>query len=326
MCDSWKVKRGHELTPAEVRVVFGKIGKLDVVRLSGGEPFLRTDLLEIAQCISDISRPAVLHVTTNGSFPDRVESFCRDLKSHASLRLMVSFDGMAAVHDRNRGRAVTFNQARETVQRLAALGPDCVQVSINHTIFSDASMADHQELRLSFEALGVDVQWVLAYDDSAMYGESRRGTCAEDLIVPRGYPLNQGVDKAAAVEFVERELQRNASMRDPALRIGKRYYLTGLHDRLRNVENPKPKPKCVALRSHLRLLPDGSVPVCQFNTETVGNLVSQSFEQVWTGFAARGQRTWVDACPGCWAECEVVPNALYSGDIWRGLLPVRLER
>jgi MoaA/NifB/PqqE/SkfB family radical SAM enzyme len=76
----------------------------------------------------------------------------------------------------------------------------------------------------------------------------------------------------------------------------------------------------VALRSHLRLLPDGGVPVCQFNTEVVGNLLRQSFDEVWRSAAAQKSRDWVDACTGCWAECEVVPNAVYSGDIWRGAL------
>ena len=28
-------------------------------------------------------------------------------------------------------------------------------------------------------------------------------------------------------------------------------------------------------------------------------------------------REWVDRCPGCWAECEVLPNAIYSGDLLR---------
>jgi len=29
----------------------------------------------------------------------------------------------------------------------------------------------------------------------------------------------------------------------------------------------------------------------------------------------RAARTWVDACNGCWAEGEVLPNAVYSGDL-----------
>ena len=74
-------------------------------------------------------------------------------------------------------------------------------------------------------------------------------------------------------------------MRDPLLRLGKRYYLRGLLARLRHEANPRPRPKCVALRSHVRLLPDGSVPVCQFNTEKVGNLVKQSWEEVWQSAA-----------------------------------------
>lgn len=321
MCDSWKLDRGYELTVEEVGSVFAKVGTLDAVRLSGGEPFLREDLLEIARQILQASKPAVIHVTTNGSFPERVEQFCRLLDSGGRLRVMVSFDGMAAEHDRNRGRVVTFARGMETVRRLASLGHERVRVSVNHTIVSNESLSDHAELRRTFEEIGVDVQWVLAYDDSAMYGERRRGTCAEDLLPTRGYPLFEALDREQALRFVQRELEVGPSVRDPIVRIGKNYYLAGLRDRLSGTNHPRPHPKCVALRSHLRLLPDGSVPVCQFNTEIVGNLLKQSFEDVWNGVEASTHRAWVDACPGCWAECEVVPNAIYSGDIWRGLLP-----
>lgn len=81
MCDSWKNVRGYELTAREVGVVFGKVGRLDVVRLTGGEPFLRDDLTEVAASVLEASHPAVLHVTTNGSFPQRVEDFCRQFKT-----------------------------------------------------------------------------------------------------------------------------------------------------------------------------------------------------------------------------------------------------
>ena len=38
-----------------------------------------------------------------------------------------------------------------------------------------------------------------------------------------------------------------------------------------------PKPKCVAPNSHLRLLPEGRVPTCQFNTASIGNLREGDF-------------------------------------------------
>lgn len=318
MCDSWRVKPGDELSPAQVAEVFGKIGRLDVVRLTGGEPFLREDMPEIAEAVRAASRPGVIHVTTNGSFPERIESFVGRFARPRMLRFMVSFDGMHAEHDANRGEDVTFEYALDAVRRLVALREKHgLEVSVNHTVISAQSLRDNQELCRVFDDLGVTVHSVLAYSDSAMYSARLRFKKAEHLIVPSGYPLHPHLQGADVLGFVDRELQRAERIRDPMLRIGKRYYLRGLRQRLAGAARPKPRPRCVALRSHIRLLPDGSVPVCQFNTERTGNLLRESFEAVWHGAPARASRRWVDACPGCWAECEVMPNAIFSGDILR---------
>jgi MoaA/NifB/PqqE/SkfB family radical SAM enzyme len=316
MCDSWRMKPGPELTVAEVRQVFAKIGSLDVVRLTGGEPFLRDDISELAQTVYEAAAPGVLHITTNGSFPEAISDFVQRFPVPARLRFMVSFDGLEKEHNANRGQDVSFARAEETVQRLVAFRPRLrVRVSVNHTIISPASMEAHARLCQRFERLGVDVHAVLAYSDSAMYGLKRFGAKAPDLIPASGYPLHPTLRDADVVGFVRRLLRQLPRVRDPLLRWGKRYYLRGLLARLENRPRPMPQPPCVALRSHLRLLPDGRVPVCQFNTETVGNLLHQSLDEIWQAEATRQQRAWVDACPGCWAECEVMPNALYSGDL-----------
>lgn len=316
MCDSWRMRPGDELTPDQVETVFDKIGRLDVVRLSGGEPFLRTDLLDIAERILSASRPMVIHITTNGSFPDRVAAFVESFSRPGKLRFMVSFDGVGETHDQNRGKDVTYETALETVRRLVELrSKHGLEVSANHTVINPQSLEENAQLRETLGADGVDVHSVLAYADSAMYTVKLRGKRADHLIVPRGYPLHEALNGADVTGFVERELEAVRDHRDPLMRFGKRYYLRGLLARLKHEENPQPKPPCVALRSHIRLLPDGGVPVCQFNTEQVGNLLMQSFDEVWRGDDARAYRDWVDACPGCWAECEVMPNAIYSGNL-----------
>jgi MoaA/NifB/PqqE/SkfB family radical SAM enzyme len=320
MCDSWRLRPGAELTADEVRQVFGKIGRLDVVRLTGGEPFLRDDFADVARAVHDVSQPTVLHITSNGSFPDKIEAFVRAFPSPRRLQFMISFDGLAEEHDANRGDDVTFATACETVERLVGLRrTHGVKVSVNHTVISPRSIDDHDGLRQRFAALGVDVHTVLAYSDSAMYGRKRTGHKADDLIPVVGYPLHPKLQEADVRGFVRRQLDGLKDLRDPLIRIGKRYYLRGLLQRLEQRRDPTPRPGCVALRSHLRLLPDGRVPVCQFNTETVGNLLTQSFEEVWHSATTRSARDWVDDCVGCWAECEVMPNALFTGDVVRGL-------
>lgn len=317
MCDSWRMPRGTELDAEQVRRVFRDLGHLDVVRLTGGEPFLRADLEDVAEAVMAESSPGVLHITTNGSFPARIERLAQRFSRPSRLRFMVSFDGLAEVHDASRGRRVSFERAIESVQRLAALRERGVRVSINHTIISRASLEDHAELRALMSDLGVDTQWVLAYSESSMYGLERRGHRARDLVVLTGYPLHPDLDPEQALEFARGELERVAAIADPVLRAGKRYYLAGLVARLEQQVAPRPKPKCVALRSHIRLLPNGDVPVCQFNTESIGNLLLEGFDALWHKASAVAARRWVDACSGCWAECEVVPNAVYSGDLLR---------
>jgi MoaA/NifB/PqqE/SkfB family radical SAM enzyme len=329
MCDSWRMKRGHEMAPDEVHTVFGKIGKLDVVRLSGGEPFLREDFADVAAAVHAASKPGVMHITTNGSFPDRVANFVQGFAAPERLRFMVSFDGLAPEHDANRGADSTFATAIETVKWLAQCRQDNatagVDVSVNHTVISAQSLQDHDELKRIFAPMGVDVHAVLAYEDSAMYSYKRQKQRADDLIPIQGYPLHPKLQGADAIGFTQRLLDEVALMRDPMLRIGKRYYLRGLIDRLNAVPDPQPRPPCVALRSHIRVLPDGSVPVCQFNNERVGNLLTQSLDDVWFAPQTLEQRAWVDACSGCWAECEVVPNALYTGDFVKEVVKESLK-
>lgn len=318
MCDSWRVKPGTEMSPADVERVFAGLGRLDVVRITGGEPFLREDLEDVAAAVMRASRPRVLHVTTNGSMPDRVVAFARRFASPRRLAFLVSFDGHREEHDASRGPRVTYDTALTTVRRLAALRQELgLDVSVNHTVISEQSVADADRLHADLAPMKVDVQSVLAYADSAMYGLKLRGKRAEHLIVPVGYPLHPRLAGADVAGFVERELARTSTMTSAARRLAKRYYLRGLLARLRGGAGAAARPPCVALRSHLRLLPDGRVPVCQFNTQTVGNLSVDSLASVWHGEQASRARAWVDACPGCWAECEVLPSAIYTGELVR---------
>jgi hypothetical protein len=62
------------------------------------------------------------------------------------------------------------------------------------------------------------------------------------------------------------------------------------------------------------------MPTCQFNGEIIGNVIKAQFRDIWDGVLRAKQRQWVQQCPGCWAECEVMPSTFYSGDIFFNLL------
>jgi MoaA/NifB/PqqE/SkfB family radical SAM enzyme len=314
MCDSWRKPSANELTLSELAVVFEQLPRMDVVRLSGGEPFLRADLADIAQLAAEHLRPRVLHVTTNGFLTQRILRFCERRGRTPPLHLLISLDGTKAKHNEVRGRDTAWDSALATLCALAPRQRELgLRLAVNQTIVDPDGVREHRRLRELLRPLGVPVHAVVAYDRSATYSlqtELQAAPKAPGEFAPFGrFSADSGGELLT-------ELEGGLAMDSWAERLAKRYYLDGLRSRLLH-HVARPNPRCVALSAHLRLYPDGSVPVCQFNSRRVGHLRHESFASVWWGEAIRPQREWVRHCAGCWAECEVLPNAIYSGDLLR---------
>ncbi len=313
MCDSWRKPSPDELTLGEIERIFEQLPPLDAVRLTGGEPFVRPDLTAIAALVQRHLKPAFLHVTTNGFLTDRIVKFCAERPRALPLRLLVSLDGMEARHNATRGRDTAWQTATATLRALASRrGEWNLHLSVNQTILDAEGAGQFRALRAFLAPLGIRPQAVLGYALSATYS-----TEAELEVAPRAAGEFTPFGRFQPHELRELLDLLEADARDlPAPeRLAKQSYYRGLRARLLE-GRPEPRPPCVALRSHLRLLPNGDVPTCQFNSRRVGNLRRQTFAEVWHGTAARAQRDWVRACPGCWAECEVLPNAFYSADLF----------
>lgn len=314
MCDSWRKDTTGELSLGEIEAIYRQLPPMDMVRLTGGEPFVRPDLPEIARLALQWLRPLCLHVTTNGFLSDRIVRFCETRDRATPLRLLVSIDGPPESHDAIRGHPGAFRAAMDT---LAALAPRRSELNlvlgVNQTILDPAGIEAHRRLASLLQPHRIPLHVVLAYRQSALYNRRRAVNLA---------PAHPGQYRPFG-QFSRQELQELFAVVETGIRrlpwadqIAKRYYWRGLQARLLG-EGCIAQPPCVALHAHLRLLPDGRVPVCQFNTEAVGSLRRTSFRTLWRSRTATRHRRWVRSCPGCWAECEVLPSALYSGAILR---------
>lgn len=317
MCDSWRKTSRDDLDLSEISRIFEELPDMDAVRLTGGEPFVRKDLLEIAHLAQDKLRPLFLHVTTNGFLTDRIVRFCEQRDKTVPLRVLVSIDGVGEKHNAVRGRGFAWRRVMETLAALAPRRDELnLDLAVNQTVV-DAEGGEHYvELREILRPLGVHNQVVLAYDASATYSAQSEPKVERSGV---GTFTTFGLFSRDQLETLFDEIERDVGILGVPERSAKRYYLKGIRNRLLE-DLSRPNPKCVALSSHIRLLPDGQVPTCQFNSKTVGSLRNSNFPELWSGEARLRQRRWVVNCPGCWAECEILPNAIYSGDLVAELL------
>ena len=316
MCDSWKKPSPADLSTDEVSRIFDQLPKLDAVRLTGGEPFVRKDMVELAALVQAKLKPLFLHITTNGFLTNRIVSFCEQRPKDTPLFLLLSVDGMADKHNQIRGHQKAWDYVVATLKALAPRRRELnLRLAVNQTIVDAEGAAHYRELRAFLDTLGVRNNAVVAYDSSATYSLKENVDLAPSHV---GEFHTFGEFSRKQLTTLLDQVEADLDAYPLGQRLVRRYYLDGVRARLLQGHGA-PNPKCVSLNSHLRIFPDGRMPVCQFNSTSVGNLRQQGFAEIWNSRETQKWRGWVDRCPGCWAECEILPNAIYSGDLVRRL-------
>jgi len=115
-------KKG-ELSKDEIFRIINGLGPLRGVLISGGEPFLRSDLAQIVTEYAAKCRPSVVSIPTNGFNTDQILASCEEILGNCrnlNLTIAVSLDGLSDKHDKERNFPGGFTRAVEAARRLVS--------------------------------------------------------------------------------------------------------------------------------------------------------------------------------------------------------------
>ena len=128
-----------ELTLNEIEKLTKNLGKsLLNVNLTGGEPFARKDITEVAKLYIKNTTIQSIYVTTNASLPERVENFAKtitNLDKKIELTFQISIDDLPEEHDRVRKIKNLFSSCIDTYQRLLKMDDrinPVVSITVTH--------------------------------------------------------------------------------------------------------------------------------------------------------------------------------------------------
>ena len=156
----------------EIKRISTKLGwQLRNVNLTGGEPFLRKDLFEVAQCYLDNTSIGSIYITSHGYFTDRTCAFVeRYLEAGYNrdhhLFFSISIDDFPEAHDVNRRVKGLFERAMETLHWLQQYRDRRVLVNVNLTVIP----ANYSRIGDIYEYL-VSEQGVQAFTTTIMREE-----------------------------------------------------------------------------------------------------------------------------------------------------------
>lgn len=142
MCDRWKwmledEKTAEVLNTQRLFKLFSELDSMGVknVFLTGGEPLLRLDFVDIIKHLSNLNM--TIDVVTNGTLMDTKKA--KSLAA-ANATVFFSIDGTSQTHDRIRGLKGTFNRAIKGIRNMIKARSDITsraQIKIGFTVQKD---------------------------------------------------------------------------------------------------------------------------------------------------------------------------------------------
>ncbi len=279
MCDIWQYGRGREMQPEDYRRLPASLRE---VNISGGEPFLRADLVDIVRVIRERCPRARLVISTNALMPARIE---RMMDKMRGVALRVSIDGYGEVDDVVRGIPGGFDKAVETLRRLKAAGH--TDLGISATV-SRLAVGELPKLKQLADEEGVQFVCGVAHSSETYFGDQ------DDAFPWEG--RQTVVDDLVAL--------REQQLRSPNIKDWFRAYFTdGLIDFV--YQRPR-RLFCHAATEMFYLTPEGDVFPCNALNRKMGSLLDDDYDAI----LARSADTLnvVRTCPvNCWMSCTVAP-------------------
>lgn len=134
-CFYWKEvnKTDNELALEEIDKFSKSIGNFLSLSLTGGEPFLRNDIVQIAEIFYRNNQIRNLNIPTNGTLTERTICSVKEILSRCpnlSFNLGLSLDGLRETHDRIRQSKGVFDKALEIYYKIKDLTTQNPRLSI----------------------------------------------------------------------------------------------------------------------------------------------------------------------------------------------------
>lgn len=289
-CFYWRdLNQRNDLSLDEIRALSEDLGPLEILNLSGGEPFIRKEFAEIVRMFVRNNGVKQVYVPTNGYFTERTERALRQVLEDRDLVLFaceLSLDGMPAYHDRFRGNEKSFAKAMETYEMLARLQEEDQRLRI-HSI----STATNQNMREIWELTSYLHERCPRMDhhNLAIIRGDRKDP---SLLTP---PLEEYRALSAHVRSVwrDREAGRFGAIVEPMLQWAK----------TESIRESRQVIPCKAGVLSGVVYANGDVSVCEMH-DPVGNLRQATFREIWNSPEAEATRARVRA-KSCWCTTEV---------------------
>jgi len=279
MCSRYKApsRPEEEISIETIR----KLPQMYFTNITGGEPFIREDLKEIVRELYKKSDRIV--ISTNGFFTDRIVDLCREFPN---VGIRISIEGLEETNNAIRGLEDGFNRGYTTLKTLRRMGMK--DVGFGMTV-QDRNAQDLVPLYRISDELGME--FATASLHNSFYFVEGKNIIHDRPMVAQNF-----------------EDLVNALLKSWSPKKWFRAYFN--HGLINYIYSQKRLLPCDMSFDTFFIDPYGDVMPCNGtkNKEVMGNLNTQSWDELWNSEAAEEVRKKVRCCDrNCWMIGSVSP-------------------
>ena len=279
MCNRYKApsRPEEELSIETIK----KLPPMYFTNITGGEPFIRTDLPDIVRELNKISDRIV--ISTNGFFTDRIVALCKEFPN---IGIRISIEGLEQTNNEIRGLPDGFNRGYETLRRLRAMGMK--DVGFGMTV-QDRNAKDLVPLYELSDKL--DMEFATASLHNSFYFVEAKNIIHDRPMVAQNFE-----------NLINEHLNSNRPKK-----WFRAYFNHGL---INYIYGQKRLLPCDMSFDTFFIDPYGDVMPCNGtkDKEVMGNLNTQTFDELWNSEKAEEVRRKVRHCERqCWMIGSVSP-------------------
>lgn len=296
MCDIWKQKENLELEYSVLEIFFSDElikSSLQSVNLTGGEPLLRKDLLQIVELIAKkCEKLDVITINTNGFFYDKYYSIIEQIAeiqkkyNNFKLNFYLSLDGIGEDHDKVRGIFGFFEHLEKTLEIFDTLKEKYkFEYSLNFTI----SKVNYKEMDNVYNyAINRNIPIDFTYGmESGVYFVNEENA-------------NIGMTTQEEKNYVSTTLKRYMS--EGHLTYSKAYY----RNLIKMIGGDERRIGCIFSDEGLFLHPSGNVYRCWAYEKIMGNIKDYTISDIWDINCTEEQLKDIkNKCRNCYNNCYI---------------------
>lgn len=299
--------RKTPIMPAEKwGLIFKRAKSLLHLTVTGGEPFIRKDFVEIIDNIIKSSGVPRVSINSNGFYKDRIQNFIPQLikkNKDTEFTLSISLDGPEEIHDKVRAFKGAYKKALETI---------------------DVIKSYREKPNFFLKLASVLTKDNKSYMENFLNETSTWPIDFHELILVRDVPVKEQLEVKKEYEKLSKiQHKRTSSLWKKSFngKLFEKLYL----ETIKRIDSDKVYSPCMAGGRLVEIFPDGVVRGCEveklWDISKIGTVNENNLDivDVVRSSKAKNFRKVAKKCT-CTFECASAINTVYDPKHWASLI------